>query len=86
MAGTRDTFRDAVAYAKAVLKDPVQKAYYEKKKKQLGLNSVYQAAITDYMRKANMESVNRSQYTGAIGCSSAHFPPLNTRSMKEPSL
>jgi hypothetical protein len=64
---TRDNFRDAVAYAKAVLKDPVQKAYYERKKKQLRLNSAYQAAITDCMQKLKLESVNMKRYTGAVG-------------------
>lgn len=65
--GTRDHFRNAAAYAKGVLKDPGQKAYYEKKKKQLGLYSAYQAAITDYMRKITLESVNRKKYTGEAG-------------------
>ena len=65
--GTRDNFRDASAYAKQVLKDPAQKAYYEKKKKQLGLYSAYQAAITDYMRKLRLESVNMKKYTGKVG-------------------
>lgn len=64
---TRNNFRDAAAYAKQVLRDPVQKTYYEKKKKRLGLYSAYQAAITDYMRKLKLESVNRKKYTGAVG-------------------
>lgn len=47
---TRDNFRNAAAFAKHALNDPAQRAYYEKKKVQLGLYSAYHAAITEYMR------------------------------------
>lgn len=57
--GTRDNFRNAAAYAKHVLRDPVQKAYYEKRKIKLGLYSAYQAAITDYMRQLKAESIGQ---------------------------
>ena len=64
---TRLNFRDASAYAKRMMQDPERKRYYEKKKKPLGVNSAYQAALTDYMRGMTLESVNMKKYTGDVG-------------------
>ncbi len=47
----RSKFRDAANWAKATLKDPEQKTYYQEKARKLGLPNAYTAAITDYMRK-----------------------------------
>jgi hypothetical protein len=58
----RSKFRDASYWAKIILKDPARKAYYQKKAKKLGLPNAYTAAITDYMRKPNVEP--RSQRDG----------------------
>ncbi len=51
----RTKFRDAAKWAKATLKDPERKAYYQKKAQKLGLPNAYTAAITDYMRKPLVE-------------------------------
>jgi len=64
---TRLNFRDASAYAKRMMQDPERKRYYEKKKKQLGVYSAYQAALTDYMRGMTLESVSMKKYTGKVG-------------------
>jgi len=64
---TRLNFRDASAYARRMMQDPERKRYYEKKKKPLGVNSAYQAALTDYMRGMILESVNMKKYTGKVG-------------------
>lgn len=65
---TRHTFKEAAQYAKNVLKnDPALKAYYGRKAKSLGLPNAYTAALTDYMRRGRVESVNRKKYTGKIG-------------------
>jgi hypothetical protein len=54
----RSKFRDASRWARAVLHDAKQKAYYQKKAKQLNLPNAYTAAITDYMRKPVVTKVN----------------------------
>lgn len=64
---TRYTFKEAVSYAKNSLKDPALKAYYQRKANKLKLPNAYTAALTDYMRKGKVESVNRKKYTGKIG-------------------
>jgi hypothetical protein len=51
----RSKFREAAHWAKIILKDPVRKAYYQNKARKLGLPNAYTAAITDYMRKPNVE-------------------------------
>lgn len=64
---TRCNFRDAAHYAKSILKDPAQKAYYQRKAQKLGLPNAYTAALTDFMRKSKIESVSRKKYTGKAG-------------------
>jgi len=56
--GTRDRFRKASEWAKSILLDPEQKAYYQKKAHKLKLPNAYTAAIADYMRSAKVTSVN----------------------------
>lgn len=58
---TRRRFADASRYAKETLKDPAKRAYYVKKAKKLGLTSAYTAAITDFMRRAAITSVDASK-------------------------
>ena len=55
----RDRFRKASQWAKNVLLDPDQKAYYQKKAHKLKLPNAYTAAIADYMRSAKVMQVNR---------------------------
>jgi hypothetical protein len=64
---TRYTFKEAAHYAKAILKDAERNAYYQRKAKKLNLRNAYTAALTDYMRKGKIESVNRRKYTGKVG-------------------
>jgi len=56
--GTRDRFRKASEWAKNVLMDADQKAYYQKKARKLKLPNAYTAAIADYMRSAKVMQVN----------------------------
>lgn len=49
------------------MEDPALKAYYWRKAQKLKLPNAYTAALTDYMRKGKIESVNRKKYTGKIG-------------------
>jgi hypothetical protein len=55
----RDRFRKASQWAKTVLQDPEQKAYYQKKAHKLKLPNAYTAAIADYMRSAKVKQVNQ---------------------------
>ncbi len=55
----RDRFRKASQWAKTVLLDRDQKAYYQKKAFKLKLPNAYTAAIADYMRSAKVTQVNR---------------------------
>jgi hypothetical protein len=59
----RSKFREATHWAKMILKDPVRKTYYQKQAKKLGLPNAYTAAITDYMRKPNVEVDNQRKGT-----------------------
>jgi len=47
----RGKFREATAYAKAQMKMPERKTYYQKIAKKLKLPNAYTAAITDFMRR-----------------------------------
>ena len=61
----RNLFREAVAYAKTVIADPVKKEKWQKRLKRH--NGVYNAAITQYMLEAKkqqqlqqkMEEINK---------------------------
>jgi hypothetical protein len=64
---TRDKFKLATEYAKKMMKDPEQKAYYAKKAKKLALPNAYTAAITDYMRKPEIQQLDTSKYRGKAG-------------------
>ena len=52
----RNRFREATVFAKASVKDPQKKAYYEDKAKKMKLPNAYTAAITDFMRKPEVSS------------------------------
>ena len=56
---TRDRFRKASEWAKSILLDADQKAYYQKKAHKLKLPNAYTAAIADYMRSAKVTQVNQ---------------------------
>lgn len=51
---TRLNFKNATAYALAVLQNPEKCAYYTQKAKALKLRNAYTAAVTDYMRKGRI--------------------------------
>ncbi|MEK6794514.1 MAG: hypothetical protein AABZ39_07040 [Spirochaetota bacterium] len=46
----RERFRQAVAYAREVMRDPKKRSEFEKKAKKTG-RTVYHLAITEYFRK-----------------------------------
>ena len=50
----RSVFTEAVAYAKAIIRDPKKKAAYQKQLKKG--QRVYQAAVSEYMKKHIKES------------------------------
>jgi hypothetical protein len=64
---TRDKFKLATEYAKKMMKDPDRKAYYAKKAKKLALPNAYTAAITDYMRKPEIQRIDATKYNGKPG-------------------
>lgn len=57
----RIRFRHAAEYAKAVMKDPQKKAYYQAKARKQDLPNAYTAALTDYMRKPVVKAVQRKR-------------------------
>jgi hypothetical protein len=61
---TRTNFKDATAYSKECMKDPALKTYYWAKARELNLPNAYTAAVTDYMRKGRIDSVDQNNYTG----------------------
>jgi len=56
---TRNRFRKASEWAKNILLDAEQKAFYQKKAKKLKLPNAYTAAIADYMRSAKVTQLSR---------------------------
>jgi hypothetical protein len=64
---TRATFKEATEWAKAILRNPDKKAYYQKRANALQLPNAYTAAITDYMRKPKIvQSKQRDTTTYSI--------------------
>jgi hypothetical protein len=61
---TRSKFKLATQYAKQMMADAERKAYYTDKAKELALPNAYTAAITDYMRKPEIRSIDASKYDG----------------------
>ena len=61
----QNRFTKAVKYASFVLKDPELYGYYKKKKRKN--QSVWNAAISDYMSKPKVKSVNLNGYEGVPG-------------------
>lgn len=55
----RSKFKQASAWARHILLDPKQKAYYQQKARQLLLPNAYTAAIADYMRKPVIKAITR---------------------------
>jgi len=58
--GTRDRFREASEWAKNILLDAEQKAYYKEKARRRKLPNAYTAAIADYMRKPKIKEIERT--------------------------
>jgi hypothetical protein len=63
----RTKFRRATAFAKQMMADPSKKAEYWDIAKRLNLPNAYTAAITEYMRKPEIESVDTTEYSGNKG-------------------
>jgi hypothetical protein len=59
-------FREAVIYAKGIIRDPEQKAAYESVARAQGTNA-YQRAISDARTKPVLLQLDASAYTGAVG-------------------
>jgi hypothetical protein len=60
----RTKFRRATAFAKQMMADPVKKAEYWEKAKELNLPNAYTAAITEFMRKTEIDDLDVSAYSG----------------------
>jgi hypothetical protein len=63
----RENFRIASLYAKTMLLDPIANTYYAAKAKMAKLTSAYVAALTDYLRKPEINLISTDFYTGVIG-------------------
>jgi hypothetical protein len=60
----RMKFKEATAFAKSMMLDPVKKAEYKAIADRLELPNAYTAAITEYMRKPEIKEVDSSEYSG----------------------
>jgi hypothetical protein len=64
----RSKFKEASAYARVVTRrNHEQRAYYEQKAREMKLPNAYTAAITDFMRRGRIRSINTNGYTGKPG-------------------
>jgi len=61
----RSLFRDAMAYARRVLKDPDVFNYYKKKRK--GKQTVWNVAVADYLLRPTIDKIDISEYEGKKG-------------------
>lgn len=61
----RMRFRDAMAYARTAMNDPEKLKYYQKKAK--GMQTVWNVAVADYMKKPQIEEIDISHYKGRKG-------------------
>ncbi len=62
-------FQQAALYAKGQLADPASKAEYEKVAKADGdvFTTAYNVAVADFLSAPDIEEIDVSQYTGAVG-------------------
>jgi hypothetical protein len=58
-------FRDAMAYARKALGDPDKLKYYRKKAK--GMQTVWNVAVADYMKKPQINEIDVHNYKGQAG-------------------
>lgn len=63
----RNKFKEATQFAHAAMENEEKKAHYKKLAKKLKLPNAYTAAITDYMRKPEIDSVDGAKYDGMPG-------------------
>jgi len=63
----RERFQMAVLYAKGMMKVPSAKADYEAEAKGAGQPNAYNIAVADFFRAPDIEDVDLSMYTGAVG-------------------
>jgi hypothetical protein len=61
----RDRFREAMAYARKVLVDPGMRKYYQKKAK--GMQTLWNVAVADYMKRPKIEATDIRGYKGKKG-------------------
>ena len=76
----RKKFRDASFWAKSILRDPIKKEYYQKKARKLKLPNAYTAAITDYMRPAQVKETDRRKNVVTYRSSQRDFDVKNVES------
>lgn len=62
---TKDTFRDAVIYAKGAIGDPVLLAFYKQYAKPG--SSAYNMALADFCKLPEIKTINTSNYQGTVG-------------------
>ena len=60
----RSRFRMATAFAKRMMKDPAKKIEYKALADKMNLPNAYTAAITEYMRKPEINEVDTTGYSG----------------------
>jgi hypothetical protein len=58
-------FRDAMAYARKALDDPEKQKYYQKKAK--GMQTIWNVAVADYMKKPQIKEIDVHNYKGQKG-------------------
>ena len=61
----RKRFRDAMAYSRKTLADPERRMFYRKRAK--GMQTVWNVAVADYMKKPEIREVDLSKYRGKKG-------------------
>ena len=61
----RMRFREAMAYSRKTLADPEMRKYYGKRAK--GMQTVWNVAVADYMKKPEVREVDLSRYKGKKG-------------------
>jgi hypothetical protein len=61
----RNRFRDAMVYARRALSDPKVYQYYKKKKR--GMQTVWNVAVADYMKRPQITEIDVSRYQGLRG-------------------